>query len=56
MYFERFSKDEKRGIIIPKGSLPSDKYVVSYQGSGNSEERNGADLMEKGITLEQMPI
>jgi hypothetical protein len=67
MYFQRLSKDGKRGIIIPKrpapgavtiqpkGLLPKESYVVSYQESGKRETRTGADLMENGIMLPRMP-
>jgi hypothetical protein len=63
MYFQRLSGDRRRGIIIPKrsapgpvslkpkGLLPAEKYLVSFQESPASEERSGADLMEKGIAL-----
>src|SRR5439155_940021 len=66
MYFERLSRDAKRGIIItkrpppsgvtikPKGLLPKEKYFVSFHESDKSEERTGADLMENGIVLEKM--
>jgi hypothetical protein len=66
MYFQRLSGDRKRGIIIPKrpapgpitlkpkGLVPAEKYLVSFQESSASEERSGADLMEKGIVLEKM--
>ena len=64
MYFERFSRDGNRGIIIlkhvaagpvvvrPKGLNPADKYLVSYQESNRSESRTGADLMKSGITID----
>ncbi|MGA2257372.1 MAG: hypothetical protein ABSG53_22165, partial [Thermoguttaceae bacterium] len=66
MYFQRLSGDRRRGIIIPKrpapgpitlkpkGLLSAEKYLVSFQESPASEERSGADLMEKGIVLEKM--
>lgn len=34
--------------------LPGEKYIVSFQESAASEERSGADLMEKGLVLAQM--
>ena len=67
MYFQRLSGDRQRGIIIPKqpapgpvtikpkGLLPTEPYVVSYQESAATEQRSGADLMERGITLAKMP-
>ena len=66
MYFQRLSGDRQRGVIIPKrpatgpvtvrpkGLLPAARYLVSFQESPASEERSGADLMEKGIVLAKM--
>jgi hypothetical protein len=66
MYFQRLSGDAKRGIIIPKrtapgtvtikpkGLLADEKYIVSFQESDAQEEREGSDLMERGITIEKM--
>ncbi len=66
MYFQRMSGDGLRGIIIPKrvapgsvtikpkGLIPAQTYVVSYQESPETESRSGADLMDKGIALQQM--
>lgn len=66
IYFERLSRDGKRGIIIPKRPAPgpvtirpkglqSDQsYLVSYQESSESESRSGSDLMKNGIMLESM--
>ena len=67
MWFERLSRDGKRGIIIPKhvpggavivrpkGLLPEEIYTVSFQESDVLEKRTGADLMERGISLRKMP-
>lgn len=67
MWFERLSGDARRGIIVPKhapagavtvkpkGLLAGERYVVSYQESDASEERTGADLMERGIAVLKMP-
>ncbi len=67
MYFQRLSGDRKRGVIIPKrpapgpvtiqpkGLLPDVKYVVSFQESAHTEDRSGADLVQRGITLAKMP-
>jgi hypothetical protein len=66
MYFQRMSRDGLRGMIIPKrmapgpvtikpkGLIPTETYVVNYQESPNIENRTGADLMAKGVTLEKM--
>jgi hypothetical protein len=66
MYFERLSRDGKRGIIIPKHPAPepvtikpkglnaSENYLVSFQESKESESRTGADLMASGIKLGTM--
>ncbi len=66
MYFERLSRDGKRGIIIPKrtamspvtirpkGLNPRESYLVSFQESKASKTRTGADLMANGIKLEKM--
>jgi hypothetical protein len=66
MYFERLSRDGKRGIIIPKrtamgsvtirprGLNSSESYLVSFQESRASETRTGADLMANGIKIEKM--
>ena len=40
--------------VRPKGLLPAARYLVSFQESPASEERSGADLMEKGIVLAKM--
>ena len=65
MYFQRLSRDGKRGIVIPeatrarqvtirpKGLLPQESYLVSFQESDRSERRTGADLMEHGIRLRE---
>jgi hypothetical protein len=67
MYFQRLSRDGRRGIVIPKrpapgpvtirpkGLQPGDRYVVSFQESPRRDERRGADLMAQGITVEKMP-
>jgi Melibiase len=67
MYFQRMSRDGRRGIVIPKrvapgpvtiypkGLLPTETYVVNYQESHEVENRTGADLMTKGITFAKMP-
>jgi hypothetical protein len=67
MYFQRLSRDGKRGLIIPKrpapgpvtirpkGLLPKEAYVVSFHESDRSERRSGADLMERGISFDKMP-
>jgi len=66
MYFERLSRDGERGIIIPKqpapglvnikpkGLIPSKSYLISYQESSESQTRDGADLMQNGITIRSM--
>jgi hypothetical protein len=66
MYFERLSRDGLHGIVIPKhlapgpitvrpkGLNPSQKYLVSFQESDQSESRIGADLMKSGIRLDKM--
>lgn len=66
MWFQRLSRDGRRGIIIPKqvpagpvtvrpkGLLPDERYVVSFHESGESEQRTGAELMAKGIRLSKM--
>ena len=66
MYFQRLSGDHRRGIIIPKrpapaavtvkpkGLLPTERYLVTFQESPESKEYSGAELMEKGIVLEKM--
>jgi hypothetical protein len=67
MYFQRLSRDGRRGIIIPKrpapgpvtikpkGLLRTGTYLVSFHESERSEQRGGAELMERGISLDQMP-
>ena len=67
MYFQRLSRDGKRGVIIPKrpapgpvtikpkGLLPKEVYVVSFHESDRSERRTGTDLMERGISFDKMP-
>lgn len=67
MYFQRMNRDSKRGIVIPKhspsgpvtirpkGLMPKEVYVVSFQESDRSERRSGADLMERGISFNKMP-
>jgi len=67
LYFERLSRDAKRGILIPKrpapgavtikpkGLLPRERYFVSFQESAQTEARTGADLMERGVHFEKMP-
>jgi hypothetical protein len=66
MYFQRLSRDGRRGVVIPKrpapgpvtirpkGLHPSERYVVSFQESPRREKRRGADLMAQGITIEKM--
>ena len=66
MYFQRLSGDRRRGIIIPKrpapgpvtikpkGLLPAETYTVSFHESAATEQRSGADLVQKGITLKKM--
>lgn len=66
MYFQRLSGDHRRGIVIikrpapgpvtvrPKGLLPTETYTVSFHESPAMEKRTGADLMERGITIEKM--
>ncbi len=63
MYFQRLSGDRRRGVIIPKrpspgpvtikpkGLLPEEKYVVSFQESAATRDHLGSDLMERGIAL-----
>ncbi|MGE5610728.1 MAG: hypothetical protein ACM359_15870 [Bacillota bacterium] len=65
-WFQRLSRDGKRGILIPKhvstgpvtirpkGLLPTETYVVSFQESDAVETRDGADLMNRGIELKSM--
>ena len=67
LYFQRMSRDGKRGLIIPKrpapkpviirpkGLLPNEHYLVSFHESERSEQRAGADLMERGISFDTMP-
>jgi hypothetical protein len=67
MYFQRLSSDRQRGIVIPKrpapgpvtikpkGLLPTARYLVSFQESAKTEDRFGAELMERGIALAKMP-
>ena len=67
LYFQRLSRDGRRGIVIPKkpapgpvtirpkGLLAGETYLVSFQESAASETRTGADLMERGVRLEKMP-
>lgn len=67
VYFQRLSGDSLRGILIPKrpapgpvtikpkGLLPQQHYVITFQESSSSETRTGADLMENGIVIEKMP-
>lgn len=62
-YFQRLSRDGKRGAIIlkhfhrgggtvyPKGLLPTTTYDVRFEMSKRVEARTGADLMKNGITL-----
>jgi len=66
MYFQRLSRDGKCGIIIPKhaaprpvtirpkGLLPKQRYIISYQESDLSETRTGDDLMQTGLTIDSM--
>jgi hypothetical protein len=66
MYFERLSRDGKRGIIIPnrpapgqltikpKGLLSGENYLVSYQESSENQTRSGSDLMQNGIQMQSM--
>ncbi|MCE5314445.1 MAG: hypothetical protein ABFD49_05395 [Armatimonadota bacterium] len=66
MYFQRLSGDCKRGIIIPKrlapsavtiqpkGLLPNQTYIVSFQESEATQKRTGADLMANGVKIEKM--
>jgi hypothetical protein len=67
MYFERLSGDHKRAIIIPKhtapgavtikpkGLLPDETYVLSFQEADGHATRTGADLMQSGIEITNMP-
>ncbi len=66
IYFERLSRDGKKGIIIPKRPAPGpvtirpkglqgeQSYLVSYQESSDSETRTGSDLMKNGIRIDSM--
>jgi len=66
MYLQRLSRDQKRGIIIPKhqatapvtiqpkGLLPSQTYLVSFHESEATEKRTGADLMANGVRIDKM--
>ena len=67
MYFQRLSRDGRRGIVIPKKPAPgpatikpkglqaTETYLVSFHESASSESRTGADLMARGVRLEKMP-
>ncbi|MCX5757752.1 MAG: hypothetical protein NTU83_04460, partial [Candidatus Hydrogenedentes bacterium] len=67
MYLQRLSRNNERGIIIPKrpapgpltikpkGLIAEGKYLVSFHESDASETRTGADLMTGGIRIESMP-
>jgi hypothetical protein len=67
LYLERLSHDGLRGLIIPKhpapgpvtikpkGLVPGQRYVVSFQESARSDELTGAELMSSGLTLDKMP-
>jgi hypothetical protein len=66
LYFERLSRDGSRGVVIPKhlppgpvtirpkGLNPSQKYLVSFQESDQTQSKTGADLMKSGIRLDNM--
>ncbi len=67
LWFQRQSRDGKRGLIIPKhvpagavkvrpkGLLPDEVYTVSFHESDAMERRTGAELMRDGIVLAKMP-
>ncbi len=67
LYFQRLSRDGRRGIVIPKKPAPgpvtikpkglkaAETYLVSFHESASSESRTGADLMARGVRLEKMP-
>jgi hypothetical protein len=67
MYFQRLSGDRLRGIVIPKrpapgpvtirpkGLSPAETYTVSFHESAEIQKRTGADLLQRGITLDKMP-
>jgi hypothetical protein len=66
LYFQRLSRDQRRGLIIPKhpapgpvtikpkGLLPAEPYLVSFHESTQTETRTGAELMKEGVRLEKM--
>lgn len=67
MYFQRMSRDSKRGIIIPKhqapgeltirprGLLAEEIYSVSFHENSTARfQKSGAELMRDGITLAKM--
>jgi hypothetical protein len=66
MYFQRLSRDARRGIIIPKrpsagavtikpkGLLPREEYVVTFHEAPMSQKRRGDDLMAQGIALDKV--
>ncbi len=66
MYFQRMSRDNRRGIIIPKrtaeqsvvikpkGLNENEMYSVSFHESDSTYELKGSDLMKDGISIEKM--
>ncbi len=66
MYFQRMSRDNKRGIIIPKrtatepvvikpkGLNEDETYFVSFHESDSTYELKGSELMKNGISVEKM--
>ncbi len=62
-YLQRMSRDSLRGLVVirrpsptpvtvyPKGLLPGKSYHVSFQETGATAWRMGADLMMHGITM-----
>ncbi len=64
-YFQRLSRDGVRSIIIPKhrapgrvvvfprGLIPDREYVVDFEVRRSTVVRTGADLMERGIAIEE---
>ena len=67
LYFQRLSRDAKRGVLIPKrpaagpvtikpkGLVPAESYLVSFHEASRSETRTGAEWMAQGITVDRMP-
>jgi hypothetical protein len=66
-YFQRLSRDRRRGLIVParaapakvtlrpKGLLLDERYLVTFHESAEEMSRSGRELMEQGITIDAMP-